>query len=403
MATFFYTALDKANNFVKGKIEANNFKKAKEQLESGGFLIVNIKLEKKQRFENIKTFFSGVSRVDLIFFTRHLFTMLEAGIALDQAVNITAEQVTSRKFKEVLEDIYKRLQKGQPFHHCLAQHPRYFSKFYVSIIKVGEKSGKLHEVFSHLLEQQESDYELVTRARSAMVYPSVIVCALIVMVTFMMIFVIPKVTGILSEYKVQLPLATRILMGLSYFIIHWGWTLIPVIIALVFIIRKILRTPKGKWRWDTLVLKIPRLNKIIIEFNLARFARALCVLLKSGVPFDQAIELTADVSSNSHYTKALKSGIGFIQRGVNLTEVLAAYPKLFPPITSRMIGVGEKTGKLDHMLHKLATFYEKSVNTSVGNLASVIEPVLLLCIGFTVAFVAISVLTPIWKFSATVQ
>ena len=402
MSIFFYTALDKKDSFAKGKVEAKNVKKAKAILEGEGFLLINISEENKSRWQKINNLFNSVTLLDRIFFTRHLYTMLESGIALDQAVKITSEQVTNDKFKIVLEDIHQGLQKGQEFNYCLAQHKTYFSNFFISLVRVGEKSGKLDEVLSYLLEQQESDYELVTKTRSALIYPSIIVSALVVMVVFMMIFVIPKVTGILDEYDVELPLATRILIGLSDFLINYGLFLVPVIILLIILIKKQIKTPKGKWRWDTLILKIPRINKIIMEFNLSRLTRSSSALLKSGVSIDKAIELAADVSNNSHYKKSLKDGIHFVQRGIPLAEVLKGSPKLYPPITTRMIEIGEKSGKLDHMLNRLAVFYQKSVTNTVTNLTSVIEPVLLLLIGLSVAFVAISILTPIWKFSETV-
>lgn len=402
MSLFTYNALDKLNTYVKGKIEASSIKKANEKLEKEGFLIINIKKEKNEKISRLNNIINNVSRLDKIFFTRHLYTMLESGMVLDQAIKITAEQTTNLKFRDVLNDIYARIRKGQSFYNSLAQHPQYFSNFYISLVKVGEKSGKLDDVLSYILEQQEKDYEMTTKATGALIYPSIIVMALIVIVVFMMVFVIPKITSVLTSYKVDLPMATKILIWLSNFLISYGLILLPIVIIAIYLFRKWTRKGKGKWRWDVFLLKIPRLNKIIVEFNQARFTRALSSLLKSGVRIDQALDLAAGVSNNSHYQKSIRAGINFIQKGIPLAEVLKGHPKLYPPITSRMVEVGEKTGKLDHMLNRLATFYEKSVNTAIGNLASVIEPALLLIIGFAVAFVAISVLTPVWKFSETI-
>jgi len=402
MSIFTYTALDKSNSYVKGKIDAKNSKKAVSQLEKEGFLIINIKQDKISRWAKFNNLVINVTRLDKIFFTRHLYTMLESGIALDQAVKITAEQTTNQKFKEVLLDIYERLRKGQNFHSSLAQHPKYFSNFFVSLVRVGEKSGKLDEVLYYILEQQEKDYDIVTRATGALIYPSIIITALIVIVIFMMVFVIPKITSVLTEYKVDLPIATKVLIWLSNFVIHYGFILLPLLIIAVILFRKWTRKGKGKLRWDSFILGIPRIKKVIIEFNQARLTRSLSAMLKSGVQIDQALTLGSNVTNNSRYQQSLKSAVGFIQKGIPLAEVLKGYPKLYPPITTRMVEVGEKTGRLDHMLNRLAIFYEKSVTTAIGNLASVIEPVLLLTIGLAVAFVAISVLTPIWKFSETV-
>jgi len=402
MSIFTYTALDKSNSYVKGKIDAKNSKKAVAQLEKEGFLIINIKQDKASRWAKINNLVINVTRLDKIFFTRHLYTMLESGIALDQAVKITAEQTSNQKFKEVLMDIYERLRKGQNFHSALAHHPQYFSNFFINLVRVGEKSGKLDEVLYYILEQQERDYEIMTKATGAMIYPSIIVTALIVIVIFMMVFVIPKITSVLTEYEVDLPIATKVLIWLSNFLIHYGFILLPLFVIAVFLFRKWTRKGKGKLKWDSFILGIPRLKKVIIEFNQARLTRSLSAMLKSGVQIDHALELAADVSSNSQYQKSLRSAVNFVQKGIPLAEVLKGYQKLYPPITTRMVEIGEKTGRLDHMLSRLAIFYEKSVTTAIGNLAAVIEPILLLTIGLAVAFVAISVLTPIWKFQETI-
>jgi type II secretory pathway component PulF len=402
MSTFLYTALDKADSYTKGKIEANNTKRAIALLEKEGFMVINIKLEKASGWEKFNNMFSRISWQDKIFFTRHLFTMLESGIALDHAIKTCAEQTTNQKLTNILNDIYDRIQKGQTLHSSLALYQKYFSNFYVNLIRVGETSGKLDDVLEHLLEQQERDYDMRSKALGAMYYPAIIVSALIVMVISMILFVIPKITDVLTQYKVDLPLTTKVLVGLSNFLIHYGIFLIPVIIGLYFLFRMMIKKPKGKWRWDSFFLSVPRFNRLIMEFNLARFSRAMSALLKSGVPINTAMELAASVSNNSHYQKAVRDGIQFIQKGVPLAEVLKGHPKLYPPLTSRMIELGEKTGKLDHMLDRLAQFYEKSVENSITNLSALIEPLLMIVIGFMVAFTAVSVLTPIWKFSETI-
>lgn len=402
MSIYFYTALDSANSFVKGKVEAKNERRAIEQLEREGFMIVNIQRERNSRWQRMNSLLNGVSRLDKIFFTRHVFTMLESGMDLDQAIKVTAEQTSNEKFREILLDIHRRVQKGESFHSSLSHHEKYFSHFFINFIKVGESSGKLDEVVGYLLEQQEKDYDLLVQARGAMLYPIVIMSALVGIVTLMMIFVIPKITSILTEYEVQLPLTTRILIGSSNFLLKYGIFLIPVVMVLVYLFRRWTRSVKGKRYWDSFLLKIPRLNTIIIQFNLARFARSMSSLLKSGVIIDQALQLSAEVSKNSYYRTSLTSGISFIQRGIPLAEVLKGNSRLYPPLAIRMIEVGEKTGKVDHMFTRLAIFYEREVSAAMTNLASVIEPALLLCIGFTVGFVAISVLTPIWKFSETI-
>lgn len=402
MATFFYSALDTAGAYVRGKVEAMSAARATVKLEREGFMVVNVRAERSQRFAKLEQLLSSVSRLDRIFFTSHLHTLLDAGIALDEALRVTAEQTTNERFRTIIYDLYGRVQRGEQLNSALKLHERYFSEFYVNLVRVGETSGKLSEVLAYLLEQQERDYELLVKARGAMIYPSIILVTLVAMVTLMMVFVIPKVASLLAEESVDLPLTTKILMWTSNFMVHYGLLMIPVFIALGWAFRWWTKTERGKWQWDGFVLRIPKLKTIIVEFNLARFARAMSSLLKSGIAVDKALELSATVTTNSRYRKTIRSGVVVVQKGIPLTEVLRGHERLYPPIVSRMLEVGERTGKLDHMLTRLAMFYEKSVMASLDNISSVIEPVLLLSIGLAVGFVAVSILSPIWKFAEAI-
>jgi type II secretory pathway component PulF len=406
MAQFRYNALDSKDAYVKGVVEARNAKRAVEKLEAEGLLVINVKSEKPKGFSLNDFIFHRllhrVSALEKIFFTRNLHTTLESGIAVDQGLKIAAEQTTNPTLKVVTNDLYQRILKGENLASSLGHHKQFFSDFYINLVRVGESSGKLDEVLAYLLEQQERDYDLRTKARGAMVYPVLILSALVCMVVLMMVFVVPKVTGVLNQYEVQLPLATRILIGLSDFLLRFGIFLIPVLVALGFLFARWTKSGRGRMAWDRFLLRLPKVGKIIAEFNLARYTRAMASLLKSGVAIDQALATAASVPQNIHYQEAARGGIQFVQRGIPLTEVLKGSTDLFPPLTVRMVEIGERSGKLDHMLERLATFYEKSVEATLANLASVIEPALLLGIGLAVGFVAIAVLTPIWSFSNTI-
>lgn len=401
MAIFSYTALDEKNSYVRGSVQAKNIKKALLDLESQGFLIVSIDAVKESKFAKFLQI-STVRRLDKILFTRHLHTLIESGIALDQALKISSDQATNPKLKSVLADLYEKVRKGQTLNVALSYHKKYFSDFYINLIKVGEASGTLDNVLEHLLEQQERDYELITKTRGAMIYPSVIIAAAILIVVLMMIFVIPSITGLLKEYDVDLPFTTKILIFVSDSINHYGILIAVAIIAMIFGIVRYIKTPQGKAKWDLAKLKTPILKNIVKEFNLARFCRSMSALLQSGVSIDEALKLTATICGNVYYQESIMSSVKFVRKGIPLTEVLKGKKDLYPPITTRMLEVGEKTGKFDHMFTKLAIFYEKSVLNTINNLASVIEPLLLLAIGFGVGFVAVSILTPIWKFAQSI-
>lgn len=402
MPSFSYSALNSKDSYVKGKVEASSLKKAQAKLEGEGLMVVMLKAENVGKQISINQLLGRVTRLDRIFFTSHLFTLLEAGVAMDQAIKVTAEQASSDMFRNVLLDVHHRVQHGEALWSSLSQHSKHFPEFFVSLVRVGESSGRLIDVLQYLLEQQERDYELITRARGAMVYPAVIIIAMIAIITLMMVFVIPQITSLLTEYDVELPLATKILIFVSHSLIKWGIFIFPIAFLLLTLLVRWVRTPKGQPYWDRFLLALPKLKNIVREFNLARIARALSALLKSGVPIDKALDLASTVARNTQYRAVLKNGVTFVQKGIPLAEVLRGQPKLFPPITMRMIEVGERTGKLDHMLTRLATFYEKAVMNTLANLSSIIEPILLLLIGFGVGFVAIAILTPIWKFAETI-
>jgi len=402
MSQFLYTALHQDNSYRKGVVDARSAKAATVALEQQRLLVINIRRIEHPRFAWLQVAINRISAQDRIFITRNLHTMLQAGIGLDRAVKTTAEQVTNAKLRATLEDIWNRLQQGQAFHSALSQYPQYFSSFYTNLVRVGESSGKLDDILQSLLEKQERDAVLRSKVRSAMIYPCIIITALIAMITIMMLFVIPRVTGVLTSYNVSLPLATRILIATSNFFLHRWYVVISGIALLVIGFRAWVRSPRGRLQWDNLMLRLPLLQTIIQEFNLALFVRSLSALLHSGIQLDQAMILAGSSCSQRPYQEATKLGVRFVQKGVPLSEVLKGSPRLFPPLTLRMVEVGEQTGKLDTMLRRLATVYEESVQTALTNLSSIVEPILLVLVGLTVGFVAISVLTPIWKFSATI-
>jgi len=402
MAQFQYTALNQDNSYQKGTIDARSVKAATVALEQQKMIVINIQRIEHPRFMWLQVVLNGISAQDRIFITRNLHTMLQAGIGLDRAVKTTAEQVTNVKLRQTLEEIWGQLQQGQAFHKALAKYPQYFSPFFTNLVRVGESSGKLDEILQSLLEKQERDAVLRTKVRSAMIYPCIIIGALVVMIAIMMLFVIPRVTGVLTSYNVTLPLATRILIAISNFFVHQWYILVLALVVVTFGFRAWVRSKRGGLQWDTFILRLPLLKTIIQEFNLAIFVRSLSALLHSGVQLDQAMTLAGSSCSQKPYQEATKLGVRFVQKGVPLSEVLKGSPRLFPPLTLRMVEVGEQTGKLDTMLRRLANVYEESVQTALTNLSSTVEPILLLTVGLTVGFVAIAVLTPIWKFSSTI-
>ena len=401
MHSFSYAALSSDNSYVKGLIKERSRKRAIAKLESEGLLIINIK-EETGRGWNKMLNWSTISRLDKIYFTRHLHAFMEAGIALNEAIKICVEQITNKKFKAILQDIYEKINGGQNLHQSLQPHNKCFSSYFVKLIKVGEQSGRLDATLKHLLEQQEKEYDLITKIRGALIYPIILILAAVSMIIFMMIFVVPTIAGLLTEYGSDLPITTKILVGASNFFVQYGIFFIPVIILLIIFIPKLLKTKKGKWYFEELLFRLPIIKKIVIEYNIARFTISMSAPLLSGLAINKSLELAAETCQNSHYRETINKGLKFVYKGIPLSEVLHGYPRLYSPNVVRMIEIGEKTGKFDQMFARLAVFYEKSVFNTFNNLSSVIEPFLLLTIGFIVGFIAVSILTPIWKFTETI-
>lgn len=402
MKIFNYAALrTDGDKYEKGQLEAASMKKAQAQLESQGLLVINLSPVQQNSWLDIFKF-ATISRLEKIYFTRHLQTFLEAGMTLDVAVKIVAEQVTNKKFKEILWDVHQKIVQGQTLSEALSQHGQYFSTYYIKLIKVGEESGRLDNILTHLLEHQEREYELLTRVRSAMIYPTIIMIAALAVVVFMMTFVVPNISKILLSYGTDLPLTTKILIAISNFFVLYGWFLAGFLALLLVVLRIVAKKPRGKWFFEALAMKLPIVRRIVVEYNVARFTRSLATPILSGISVDRSFQLTAEACQNSHYQKSMLEAAKLVQKGVPISEILQGYPDLYPPNVTRTIEIGEKTGKFDRMISRLTIFYEKSVFNTFDNLSSVLEPFLIVGIGLIVCFIAVSILTPIWKFADTV-
>lgn len=352
---------------------------------------------KKSNFATFTKIFHPITTKDKVIFARHLNVMLKAGLALPQAMAILIEQNTNPNFKEILQNIKTQLEQGQSFAKSLAKYPKIFSPFFVNVIKVGEASGKLEETLEHLANKLQRDYELVNKIRSAMMYPVVILLVMIAAVALMMIYVLPQLVDIFKEINVPLPWTTKAIIAFSDIIQKFGLYISLGFFAFILLLVGAYRSNSGKIVFHRLFLKIPILTSILKQIDLAKFARTLHTLLLSGVAIIKSFEITSGVVSNVLYKRAIFETASSLKRGVKIVELLKKYPKLFPPLVCQMVAVGEETGNLDKILADLADFYEKEVTRTMDNLASIIEPVLLIILGLGVAFIALSVFSPIYS------
>lgn len=364
--------------------------------------------EKKQSsfMDRVNNYLLKYSRVPLkekLFFVQHLGIMLKAGISLSRALKTLSQQTENKRFTEVLDDLAEKVEKGTSFTQSLKNHEKIFGELFISMIEAGELSGKLEEVLGKLYIQMKKEHALLSKVKGALTYPAVIVIAMLGIGTFMMVVIIPRMTSMFKDLGADLPLPTKILIGLSDAIINNGLLTVIILVVLIVVIVKTLKTYKGKYYFQALLLKAPVFSPIIKKINLARFARNISSLMKTDILIIKTFQITANVMGNLHYRKSLQDMAEKIKKGGKLTDVINEYPKLFPPVVVQMVAVGEETGELDSILIELAEFYESEVDQIMENLPSIIEPLLILLLGIGVGGVAIAIVMPMYSITSAID
>ncbi len=350
-------------------------------------------------------FLLRLSRVPLkekLFFVQHLGLMLKAGISIGAALKTLANQTTNKLFKAILEEIAEKVEKGVSFAEALKTHEKIFGELFINMVEAGEISGKLENVLGQLFVQIKKQNELISKVKGALTYPAVIIIAMGGIGIFMMTVVVPKITSMLKDFNAELPLPTKILISISDALANHGIIALVALVAFIALVAKILSTPKGKYAFQSVLLKMPIISPIIKKINLARFSRTISSLLKTDIMIIKTFQITANVLGNLHYRKALQEMAEKIKKGGQINEVVKEYPKLFPPVITEMIMVGEQTGELDSILEELAEFYESEVDQIMNNLPSIIEPLLILILGAGVGAVAVAIIMPMYSLTSAV-
>ena len=323
--------------------------------------------------------------------------MVKAGVPLTSALKTLSLQANGKYLQQVLLDIEERIEKGQTLAEALRPNEREFGHLMVNMIAAGESSGRLEEVLGQIYIQMTKDHEIVSRVRSALIYPAIVVTAMIVIGTGMMIFVIPKLTEIFKQSNVVLPLPTRILIAISDFMSAYALFLVPGVMLITAAFFWAIRRSPGKEIWHRFLLVLPIVGTIVKKINVARFSRTVSSFLKTDIPIVQTLNTTASVLSNVHYQNALLETARRVTKGVTMSETLKSWPKLFNPTIIQMIAVGEQAGSLDDVLVEAATFYENEVGQTMTTLPSLLEPILMVLLGLGVGSMAVAVILPLYK------
>ena len=342
--------------------------------------------------------FKRISLEEKMIFARHLGLMIKAGFSLNKALETLTRQTKNKHFAAVLKNLSDSVASGKTFHQSVLQHADVFSPIFISMVKVGEASGKLEETLKLATLHLKREHTLKSKIKGAMTYPIVILCALALVGAIMVIFVLPQLASTFSELNVPLPLTTRIIFGFVNFASRFWYLLIVIIAAtfwgLYFFIRK---TDKGKNLVNLMFLKTPIFSDLTKKLNSARFSRTLGSLLAGGVSLTEAIKITADTLTNVYYRRAVLATLAEVEKGQTLSGLLTKSPDLFPPVVTEMIAVGEETGSLTLILKELARFFESEVAVATKGLSSIIEPVIMIVIGVVVGVFALSIIQPIYS------
>lgn len=400
---FTYTAITKDGRKETASIEAPNLAAAGHMLKEQGLLPTEISEQGKKSSFDFLTSISTVSLAEKINFIENLSVMLKAGISISRCLQIQVKQTANRKFKGILTDVYNQVQQGKGLAEALGKYPGIFPNIVVSMIKVGELSGNLDKSLQYLSNQLQREAALKSKTRGAMIYPSVIVSAMLIIGILMSIFVLPNLTSVFKSFGGNLPITTRMVIAFADFMSSHAVLVIGGIIGFIVLFIAVLKTYPGQMAFNVFILHFFIINTIVKKINLARFSRILSSLLKSGIPIVQGLEVAGDSLGSLPYKETVIAAAGEVKLGKPLAESLGKNEQLFPVLVIQMIQVGEESGTVQEILEQLAMHYEEQVDDTLKNLSSIIEPLLLLIIGGVVGLLAMALISPIYSISQTIS
>ncbi|MFC4653414.1 type II secretion system F family protein [Rheinheimera marina] len=396
MATYQYTARDRQGQSVSGTLEAGSETAAADVLIKRSQIPIRIQLlqDAQEKAEFVWPW-QRVNLTDLIVFARQMYSLTRAGIPIIRAIVGLAESTSSKALHKVLLDLADQLEKGRTLSVAMAQHPKEFSRLVVSIVHVGENTGRLDQAFLQLSGYFEQELETRKQIKQATRYPSFVLFALVVAMVLMNMMVIPQFAAMFSRFHAELPWATRFLLASSnMFLNYWG-LMLAVLIGGIWGLKLYLASPQGSYQWSYWKLRLPLMGSIIKRATLGRFSRSFAMMLKAGVPLTSALSLVSEAVDNDFMAEKIREMRKNIERGESLLRV-SLNSELFTPLVLQMLAVGEETGQVDEMLGEVASFYEREVAYDLKGLTAKIEPVLICIVAVMVLILALGIFTPMW-------
>ncbi|MFA6430903.1 MAG: type II secretion system F family protein [Candidatus Margulisiibacteriota bacterium] len=396
---FFYRARDRFGKVVTGRIEAENSRDT--ALELGKMGLAPLEIESTDGSDvgsQISRFFSGLQKVgtqDLIVFTRQLASILEAGVPLLDGLNAISEQIMNKKFKTAVMQVKNDIESGSSFSGAMEKHPLVFSTLIVSMVRAGEKAGILPQVLDRISNLMDKDFETSEKIKAATRYPIIVTATLGIALLVLSVFVIPRFSTFFSSFKVDLPLPTRILQGISYSVEHFGIFILLGMIAVGVGFTKFLSTDYGRTKWDKLMISTPIFGPLFTKIYFSRYGRMLSSMLAAGIPIIDALNITAGTITNKIIAGKVLEVRDKIPQGSGLAEAMRAVGG-FPPIANSMVTIGEKAGTLENMLDKMADYFDRESDYIVKNLTPLIEPIMIFGLALIMLLFALGIFMPMW-------
>ncbi|MEI6302588.1 MAG: type II secretion system F family protein [Betaproteobacteria bacterium] len=399
MPSYGYRGRNAGGDLVQGVLEAASPGAAADALSGQGVTPLEIAETAVRatvgKGSALEFFKPKVETLEVMLFSRQMYTLLKAGVPIMRALNGLQESVDNPTMKEVIQEVRTSLDSGRELSLSLARRPKVFGAFYVSMIRVGEMTGRLEEVFLSLYQHLEFEKFMRDQVKAALRYPSFVIAAMAGAIVIVNLFVIPTFAKVFSGFGAELPLMTRSLIGFSSFMVNQGWLLAIIIAGALFLFRNWISTTKGRFTWDRFKLRIPLAGKIVRKATLARFSRSMALALKSGVPITQALSVVAQTVDNALIVAKIEGMREGVERGDSILRTAAA-TGVFTPVVMQMIAVGEESGSLDEMMQEVADLYRQEVEYEIRTLGQQIEPILLFFLAILVLILALGIFLPIW-------
>lgn len=399
MKRFYYKARDREGRLMTGEVEASSATEAAQLIHDKKLYVISLKASIDSPFDFVKHFRERITASDISTFTRQLSTMINAGLPITEALLILRSQ-SKGALQKIVAQILADIEAGESLSTSMGRHPRVFSKTYIALVKSGEVGGVMDTVLARLADNLEKQEEFSGKVKGALIYPVVIVVGMIVVSMIMMIFVIPRLLSLYSDFNATLPLPTKILIWISGFMVNFWWLLLIIVGAALYFINIYRNTKIGRRKTDAMIFNIPVFGELQRQIVLTELTRTLSLMVSAGVPILEALNITSEVVNNSIVSDALKESAGEVERGFPIAYAFGRRPEAFPFLLSQMVAVGEETGKMDEVLNKISHIFEVDSDEKVKGLTASIEPMVMVLLGVGVGFLVIAVILPIYNLTS---